>query len=204
VPPFVASLPEPIRYLALGPLTNLAASVAPGAPLPAEAIIVGGNLSSPGRWPPWFPFEFNLTKDARALRTVWASPLPLTLLPLDVARSMRVTRADLKAIHGPIGCYLRQNSSRWFTRSRLLKWSSTIPLYDLPAAIYAIDSGAAPITEQYADLHSNGWIDFRRGSRQVRVIRSFDRDRIWGRFLTVLGRQPSEGPARGSAARPGG
>src|ERR1041384_7895097 len=45
----------PGRVLALGPLTNIV-----DARNASEIVIVGGNSSTRGRWPPTWPHEFNL------------------------------------------------------------------------------------------------------------------------------------------------
>ncbi|HWN45144.1 MAG TPA: nucleoside hydrolase, partial [Thermoanaerobaculia bacterium] len=75
---------EPLRFVALGPLTNVAAWLDQAS----EIILVGSNVSSPGRFPPWWPHEFNLTHDRPAARAVFSSTVPLTVVPLDVARKM--------------------------------------------------------------------------------------------------------------------
>jgi hypothetical protein len=62
----------PLRFLALGPLTNLAAVL--GKIEIAEAILVGGNLTSRGRFPPWWPHELNLTQDRE--RRLRLGPVP--------------------------------------------------------------------------------------------------------------------------------
>jgi inosine-uridine nucleoside N-ribohydrolase len=196
VPPFLASRPQSHRFLALGPLTNLAAALHGNAGLPVdEALIVGANLSSSGRWPPLWPHEFNLTADSSALLAVWNSGIALTFLPLDVARRMRVSSREVDELAGPVGEHLRAGGARWFTRARILKWTSSVPLYDLPAAMYAIDPAGFDVAVADANLHENGWIDFRGGARKVRIIRSFDRDALWRAFVSLVARRPSQAKA---------
>src|SRR5947207_39286 len=92
----IVRLPAGTTLLALGPLTNVAAALAADASLSARirVAIVGGNLQSRGRWPPWWPFEFNLAHDAAAARAVFASAVPRTLYPLDVCRALTVGAAE--------------------------------------------------------------------------------------------------------------
>lgn len=174
---------EPLRIVALGPLTNVAAWLE--RPI-SEIVIVGSNVSSPGRFPPWWPHEFNLTHDRPAARAVFSSSVPLTVVPLDVARKMRVGKPDLAELYGPLGEHLRRHSKRWLRRSRLLRWSSTFPAYDLPAAMYAIDPSLVEVVETTARCRPNLWIDYGSGGRPVRLVRGFDPRELWRRFAALV------------------
>lgn len=176
---------EPLRIVALGPLTN-AANTAAWLDQAEEIILVGSNVSSPGRFPPWWPHEFNLTHDRPAARAVFSSSVPLTVVPLDVARKMRVGKAELAELYGPLGEHLRKHSKRWLRRSRLLRWSSTFPVYDLPAAMYAIDPSLVDVVETTARCHRNLWIEYGTGGRPVRLVRGFDPRELWRRFVALV------------------
>jgi inosine-uridine nucleoside N-ribohydrolase len=178
----------PLRFLALGPLTNLAAIL--DRPL-SEAVLVGGNLNSRGKWPPWWPHEFNLTKDREATRAVFASGLPLTIVPLDVARRLRAGPRELRSLEGPLGDFLRRCSARWSRRSLLRRGSRRFPLFDLVAALWAIDPSPFDAGETRARLHRNLWVEFGAGDRPVRVIRGFDPDALWEGFVGLLQGGPS-------------
>jgi len=180
--PYCFSGSEPLRIVALGPLTNAAGWLDRAS----EIILVGGNVSSPGRFPPWWPHEFNLTHDRPAARAVFSSSVPLTVVPLDVARRMRVGKAELAELYGPLGEHLRKHSKRWLRRSRLLRWSSTFPVYDLPAAMYAIDPSLVDVVETTARCHPNLWVEFGNGGRPVQLVRSFDPREIWRRFVALV------------------
>lgn len=162
----------PLRFAALGPLTNLAAAL--GRMEITEAVLVGGNLSSRGRFPPWWPHEFNLTKDREATRAVFASDLPLTLVPLDVARRLRISAWEVGKGQGELGAFLRRQSARWSRRSLLLRGSSRFPVFDLAAAAYLIDPSLVTLGESSAYLHANLWLEFGRGERRVRIVRDLD------------------------------
>ncbi|HWM89491.1 MAG TPA: nucleoside hydrolase [Thermoanaerobaculia bacterium] len=174
---------EPLRIVALGPLTNAAALLDREI---SEIVIVGSNASSPGRFPPWWPHEFNLTHDLPAARAVFSSSIPLTVVPLDVAREMRVGKAELAELHGELGELLRRESARWLRRSRLIRWSSTFPAYDLPAAMYAMDPELVEVEETTAQCHPNLWIEYGRGGRPVRLVRGFDPRALWRRFVSLV------------------
>jgi inosine-uridine nucleoside N-ribohydrolase len=173
----------PLRFLALGPLTNLAAVLDRGI---EEAVLVGSNLTSKGRFPPWWPHEFNLTKDPAATRAVFASDLPLTLIPLDVARRLRIGPRELRNLEGPLGDFLRRRSVRWSRRSLLRRGSRRFPVFDLAAAAYAIDPSLMELEETRVRLHGNLWVEYGAGERRVRVVRDLDASAIWSRFAKLI------------------
>jgi inosine-uridine nucleoside N-ribohydrolase len=199
---------DPVRVLALGPLTNVAAALRELArvgrrPAVSEVVLVGANASSPGRFPPWWPHEFNLTHDREATRAVFASDLSLTIVPLDVARRLRVGKERFSELHGELGEALRRGSARWLRRSRLLRWSSSFPAFDLLAALYAIDPSLVSTEETTARVHSNLWIEFGQGGRPVRLVRDFDDAGCWRRFVELVNSQGSPGsPRQAPSLRP--
>ncbi|HEX5760135.1 MAG TPA: nucleoside hydrolase [Thermoanaerobaculia bacterium] len=181
---------EPLTVVALGPLTNLAAALAAarrGSRLDvAEVLVVGGSLTSRGRWPPLWPHEFNLTHDLPATRAVWDSPLPLTVVPLDVARRLRVGTRELRELAGELGEALRRGSRRWLRRMRLLRASRTFPAYDLLAAACLFAPEAVERAETAARLHARGWIEWGAGERRVTVVREVDAPAVWRRGAALL------------------
>jgi inosine-uridine nucleoside N-ribohydrolase len=185
-----------LQVAALGPLTNLAAALAARGGLSvSEVVLVGGNTRSRGRWPPFWPHEFNLTKDRAATRAVFASDLPLTVVPLDVARRLRVGPREIAELEGPLGDLLRRHSRRWLRRSRLVRGSASFPAFDLAAAAYLLDPESVKVEETRVILHRNAWVEFGRGKREVRVIRDLDRERIWRRFVGLVNEPPAKAPS---------
>lgn len=174
----------PLRYVALGPLTNLAAVM--GKAVISEAVLVGSNLTSRGRFPPWWPHEFNLTEDREATRAVFASDLPLTIVPLDVARRLRIGPEELKTLRGELGTFLRRCSARWARRSLLLRGSRRFPVFDLAAAAYVLDPSLVRVEETRVCLHRNMWLEYSVGDRRLLVIRELDRIAIWRRFVDLI------------------
>jgi purine nucleosidase/pyrimidine-specific ribonucleoside hydrolase len=184
---------EPVRWIALGPLTNLAAVLALEhhvAPRIAEVVLVGGNLTSRGRWPPFWPMEFNLTQDRAAARAVFASALPLTIVPLDVARRLRAGPRELRQLTGPLGEHLRRGARRWLWRGCLLKARGSIALFDLLAAAYVVSPEHVHVEATTARLGARMLVEHGRGGRPVRVVRDFDREAIWNRFRASVNGQP--------------
>ncbi|WP_068304185.1 nucleoside hydrolase [Pararhodobacter sp. CCB-MM2] len=85
-----------LTILALAPLTNLAQlrRQHPEAFLRLKGIIaMGGNIHEIGNAGPHA--EFNLAADPLAADEVFASDVPVTLIPLDVTRKFRASPADL-------------------------------------------------------------------------------------------------------------
>jgi len=177
----LASFRGRVRILALGPLTNIT-----GARQAGEIILVGGNATSHGRWPPLWPFEFNLTHDRGAARDVFALDVPLTIVPLDVARTLTVERSDLDALPGPLGNYLRRGSERWFAHLRRVRLTRHFPVYDLAAALYALGEDGFTMIETTAIMRRNTSMTFGAGTRPVRLCVSLDRARLWERFLGLV------------------
>ncbi len=186
---------EPLRWLALGPLTNLAA-VLDREPRPriGEVILVGGDLTSRGRWPPFWPVEFNLTEDRAAARAVFASDLPLTIVPLDVARRLRAGPRQLAGLTGPLGEHLAKGARRWLWRSRLWKGRGSIALFDLLAAACVVFPQLVH-AETAAVRLTPGMLVKRlplggAGERPARIVRSFDGEAIWARFRAQINGLP--------------
>jgi len=184
----------PVRVAALGPLTNVAATLSALdrqglRPPVSEIVLVGGNASSRGRFPPFWPHEFNLTKDREAARAVFASELPLTIVPLDVARRLQIGASDLARLTGPLGEYLRRHAARWLRRSRWLHGPGGFSVFDLLAAGWIVEPAAVSTEETTVRVHSNLWLEFDefgRGGRPVRLVRSFDGGRILERFTALV------------------
>jgi inosine-uridine nucleoside N-ribohydrolase len=189
-----------LRIAALGPLTNIAALLgasASGGPSIEEVVLVGSTLRSLGRFSPWWPHEFNLTHDLPATRQVFASNLPLTLVPLDVARRLRVGGRELAALAGPLGETLRLGSRRWRWRSRLIRGSDRFPVYDLVAAVYLIAPELLETAERRVRLHANGWVEYGAGARRVRAVIGFDPAAVWSFFVGLVNQEPVAAPTAG-------
>ncbi|MFL6245071.1 MAG: nucleoside hydrolase [Thermoanaerobaculia bacterium] len=171
----------PGRILALGPLTNV--SVATAA---SEVMIVGARLHTLGRWPGFWPHEFNLTHDREATHKVFASRLPLTFFPLDVVRMLRIRRRDLDAIEGELGDVLRHGGARWFRQRVLKKPALRFPMSDLIPALYALGEDGFTMEETTATMRANTFVQFGKGTRKVRVCTRLDAKKLWERFLAIV------------------
>ncbi len=169
------------RVAALGPLTNVA-----GAEAAAEIVLVGGTLHTRGCWPPLYPHEFNLTFDARAAHTVFASAIPLTIVPLDVARGFWVRERDLHDIPGNFGELARRETKRWFRRLLWVRRTRRFAIYDLVAALYLLGGEGLTMEDTTAAMRPNTFLEFGRGNRPVKVCTALHREVLWERFLALV------------------
>ncbi|MBS1824381.1 MAG: nucleoside hydrolase [Acidobacteria bacterium] len=90
--------PGEISLLALGPLTNVAAALQAdpsGFANLKQVVIMGGAIEPPGNITPLA--EFNFHADPHAARQVLRSPVPLTLVPLDLTRKAVLHKETLRA-----------------------------------------------------------------------------------------------------------
>jgi inosine-uridine nucleoside N-ribohydrolase len=90
----------PLTIVAVGPLTNVATALerAPGIAANLERIsIMGGAIGLGNRTP---SAEFNIYVDPEAAQAVFASGVPITLVPLEVTHLALATDAVLERIGG--------------------------------------------------------------------------------------------------------
>jgi inosine-uridine nucleoside N-ribohydrolase len=152
----IAALPDGTELLALGPLTNVAAALARNPSLRARVRLVGGNLTSWGRWPPLWPFEFNLAKDPEAARALFLSPLPRSVYPLDVCAHLTIGAQTLRALSrgDALARALARDAWRWLARAPLRYGALAFPLWDLVPALHLI--GRLPSSTDLRRLRCEG------------------------------------------------
>jgi inosine-uridine nucleoside N-ribohydrolase len=185
----IAALPAGTRVLALGPLTNVAAALAldPTVAERVELSFVGGNLRSRGRWPPWWPFEFNLAKDVTAARAVFAAPMARRMYPLDCCARLRFGARDLRflADGGPVARHLARHGWRWLAYTPMRYASLTFPVWDLVPALDVLGLLEPQVEALPLAMYGRGGVRRAPGEIPTVVVRSFDA-RAKGRALTLL------------------
>ena len=88
--------PDELTLIALGPLTNVGKALmedAEGMRRLKELVIMGGSINVPGNITP--AAEYNIFTDPLAAKMVFASGLPMTLIPLDVTEKVRLAQAEI-------------------------------------------------------------------------------------------------------------
>lgn len=188
---WLADRREQLRIIALGPLTNVARALRLDRTLERrieELVLVGGNRASRGRWPPLWPWEFNLWRDREAAREVFASQIPLTIVPLDVAKRLRASGADLEMLPGPIGSWLRVRAGRWLRRAKLIKLRDWFPVWDLAAAMLVVDRARFRVDRLPVAIDARCHVTFGAGPREADVVAGFDREELWSAFAALVDR----------------
>jgi len=64
--------------------------------------------------------------------------------------------------------------------------SRRFPLFDLMAAVWAIDPSPFAAEETRVRLHRNLRVEFGSGERRVTVVRGFTPEVLWERFLGLV------------------
>lgn len=182
---FLSRVREPFRILALGPLTNIAPLVRHGETMRwmSEIITVSTNGQLP--LPPWRVFDFNRSLDPLAFLQVFHSPLKLTIVPLAVARRLRVTMNDLR--FGPLADYFAKHARRWFRRALIMKGARSIPAWDLVGALYVLFPSLFATQSKRVSLTRFGCLKHAPSGREVNWITQFDENLARQRFIELLG-----------------
>ncbi|MFV0243784.1 MAG: nucleoside hydrolase [Qingshengfaniella sp.] len=135
--------PGTITLCPLGPLTNIATALkhAPDiAPRIREIVLMGGACFEGGNISP--AAEFNIFVDPEAAARVFASGVPITLLPLDVTHKVLITAPRLGAIRA-LGSPVGDAVAGWtdfFERYDIEKYDSPgAPLHDPCVIAYLLD-----------------------------------------------------------------
>lgn len=92
----LATAPQPLTIIALGPLTNIATAIQKDKETMAKAeriVLMGGAIGVPGNITP--VAEFNIYVDPIAAGIVFNAGIPLTVVGLDVTRQVKLTAADI-------------------------------------------------------------------------------------------------------------
>ena len=191
---FLKKLNESFAFMALGPLTSLAALVKnhPEVQSKIEKVyIVGGNLTSKGFLPPFWPMEFNLYLDRKAADTVInKSDLNIQLVTLEQAKRLTFTKRIKDVLkQDVVGNYILKNVKCWQLRNLILKQKMAFPIWDLVATL----SYTVPELFSYASenvlFQENGLIKKHPDGREVEVIKDFDSEKVIEAFLLEFSRR---------------
>lgn len=200
-----------LTIIALGPLTNIARAIQQAPEVMRQVgrlIIMGGAVRVPGNVSA--TAEFNIYVDPHAAASVLTSGLPITLIPLDVTRQVRLTDAFLRAtIHGA-GTVLAQ-ATRQMTRHLLHGPQQGMAMHDPLAVAVAIDASLVRTTSLPLAVETQGqqtlgmtvadWRDATRRAAsmpQVDVALEVDATRVLTLFAArVLSRQGPRQPQLG-------
>ena len=176
-----------LTYVALGPLTNLAEFLRhfPNSADRIERVIfIGGQLPGAtfraGGWNPHRFTDANFIKDPEAARCVLNSRIPITLIPIDVARGIGLTPAEFQTLRNSRGCpqWVARQAGAWFFCWRLFFGVREAPVFDALALLRLTHPAAlqeSPATCLIGQTRGDAALLVNVGSRdsRVRVVTGF-------------------------------
>src|SRR5262249_53117891 len=145
-----------LTVIALGPLTNVARAIQ-RCPMTMQQlgclIIMGGAIDVPGNVSP--VAEFNIVVDPHAADVVFRAGLPITLVPLDVTRQVRLTRAFLQHARQGSEAGLAQVTHH-LTQQPLHSQEQSMALHDPLAVAVAIEPSLVTLTSLPVCVETRG------------------------------------------------
>ncbi len=167
-------------YIALGPLTNLAAflQVHPELATRIERIILVGGRSPETQFAfgpnKSFPVhDANLFKDPAAVAAILRGARPLLFTPVEIAPQLAVTPADLQALQGggPAGRYLSQRTRIWSWFWRVIVGEKGGLVFDVFAILPPVRPSLVKTETRFVAFAENGdlvaYRENRAGRRRV-------------------------------------
>jgi ribokinase len=167
-----------LTIVALGPMTNIARAIQRAPELMrriGRLVIMGGAIAVPGNVTP--TAEFNIFVDPHAADVVLTSGLPITLIPLDVTRQVRLTSTFFRQTVRGAGTALAQ-AVRHMTRHLLTgPQAEGMAMHDPLAVAVALDPSLVRTTRLPVVVETQGQqtlgmtvADRRPASRQSTVL----------------------------------
>jgi inosine-uridine nucleoside N-ribohydrolase len=151
-------------YIALGPLTNLAAfqAVHPDLARRIKRVIFIGGITSPtdlrfGSRHPIQIHDANVIKDPVAVADALRSRIPITLIPVGTAAQLTVTAGDLDAMRAsPAGDFIQGKSRFWLWFWTKFVGTEGAPIFDASAILAAAEPEHLRVEAGFATLDSQG------------------------------------------------
>jgi inosine-uridine nucleoside N-ribohydrolase len=173
--------PGQVSVLALGPLTNVADALQRGAD-PADVTLMGGTVGGPGNVGNVPGVEWNLHADPRSAAAVLASPVPLTVVPLEATDDVPVAESfTSRARDAASG-----KDAEW--AARRMADLVGLSFWDPLAAAALVDPALvrARSATLSVDPDSGALRDDQDAGRPVRLAVSADRDEFEAGLLAAL------------------
>ena len=179
-----------LTLIALGPLTNVALALRTNAVAlshVSRVVVMGGAIDVAGNVTP--NAEFNVYVDPEAAREVFASGLPIDLVPLDATRQAILPRAELEAAlartPGPLASRIAAFTERGF-RVDTDRGSRGMVCHDPLAVGLAIDPSMATWEPVRVEIGEGGQTRRAGGSPNCRFAKVIDADRFRAMLLARL------------------
>jgi inosine-uridine nucleoside N-ribohydrolase len=190
----ITSSSEPVRLLALGPLTNIARALGDSPDVAGNIehlYIMGGALDVPGSVPPHMTAEWNIWVDPRAATEVLQSGIPITLVTLDATNDVPATRFFYEALETQRHSAAGELLYRYLSANQGMLEGGTYFFWDPLAAVTLVHPDVvntesrsvavaeSPGSDEGATFESDDGV-------QVEVAVGADRSRFEKLFLTAL------------------
>ena len=181
---------EPVRLLALRPLTNVALAIEKSPEVVenlADIVIMGGAVDVSGSVDPSFAAEWNIWADPVAANRVLQSGVPVTLVPLDATNMVPATRSFYVALAEQKATPEAELVYGFFTANPFNLEGGAYFFWDPLAAMIMVD----PSVGQYetrrleVDEQSGATVQAADGA-EIRVAVGADRQRFEEGLLTAL------------------
>ncbi len=179
-----AARDEVLYVLAIGAITNVASALLMAPEIVGSVVVVwlGGHSYQHPR-----NDEFNLHQDIPAAQVVFDSGVPLVHVPCcGAASQLGIQLPELEercASSGPIGRFLYERTRDYLNNDRNVEkviWDiATVACFDIPDAVVSEVIAAPSLADD------NHWM-FPADRHEIRVVRAFDRDRVFTDLFSRL------------------
>lgn len=183
----------PVTILTLGPLTNLADAFKQNQTLTQNiemVYVMGGAVNVSGNVDAAKNAEWNFYIDPAAVDQVFASSVPITIVPLDVTNQVPVSPWMLIHLYKFKRIPAERLAERLLQNQRAEIERGTLYLWDVVAAFVFTDSSAATIQEMNVEIETGtGQLKQTVQGKHVRVVTNMDVPRFEAVFLQTLNGQ---------------
>jgi pyrimidine-specific ribonucleoside hydrolase len=191
---------EPVEVLAVGPLTNLALALT-AAPEITGAIagitIMGGAVDVPGNVFRNDVAEWNIWVDPTAAGVVFASGVPVTLVPLDATNHLPANGTYFKALDGAAnqpGAVLVRDAIEanpfWLSGEGFYFWDELAAAVLVDESIVEFETRTLVIDD--TERENKGWTREDPSGTEIRLAVSADRLRFEQLYLDTLVGAPTD------------
>jgi purine nucleosidase len=186
-----------ITLVAIGPLTNIGAAIERDAPAFKKfkrVVLMGGSIKrgygdlgyTPDRGP---QPEYNIYSDVAAAQELFASGVPIFMMPLDSTQLMldEVKREILFSAGTPMTNSLAALYYQWAERDH----TPTATLFDVMAVAYVVEPKLCPVTEFHITVDEKGMTRPTPGTPNASACLESDSEKFFHFLLPRLMAPPS-------------
>ncbi|HVF72439.1 MAG TPA: nucleoside hydrolase [Chthoniobacterales bacterium] len=153
-----------LTYVALGPLTNLAAfqTLHPALSRKIDRVIfLGGTTPATtlrfGSRHPIRIHDANVVKDPEAVERILCRGKPFTLIPVETAAKLTRNAAELDSLRrDPAGDFVQAHSRVWLWFWTKFVGTSGAPIFDAAAILAAADPASMKMAKRFAEINAVG------------------------------------------------